>query len=565
MSDSDFQTSSRDEEIVSRSRVVLDGDLSEGKLLSLIRLEREEESLDYKRGYDLAGKRVTKDKLEMVADVVAMANTSGGYIVLGVDEDRSGTAAAYRPSGILQDHLEALDPEKLGSQVNAYLGVPVNFKLQRHYLDDYEGKCFALIYVEESPHSPIIMIKDGQYEKDGRTTPVFRAGDVIIRRGTSTQRVDQNDMRALVSKMRRRERERWTEEILGVRGLTERLDRLIEALGGEAGTPRTGGASGRAGRSHRHEASDFFLGNSAFEGVVFEALRMGDELGIRWYLNNAPAAFYDAVEEAAGSEAPIRANIIRDDRLEPLLDNLAVLAIVCARYRRAEFLVEVRDALYGIYQRAHATDFDRPALRVEVRRSWVWEAVMKRVYAIGAYLLRLGLHHEVPHFIRQPVTWEHDLWRRSFWARHALTMRSRDGGLARQGLCAVTEDYVERREWFYREFGEDKDGVISSLCQFDFLQCVHAIDDAEDYREAYPSFGVFYNERTEPVISLVLRDEAARRALLPEMSDERLAGIIKHLDTAAAREFWAFNGWDADSWRDRKVREFLSRYPAPTY
>ena len=28
----------------------------------------------------------------MAADVVAMANTSGGYILLGVDEDRSGTA-----------------------------------------------------------------------------------------------------------------------------------------------------------------------------------------------------------------------------------------------------------------------------------------------------------------------------------------------------------------------------------------------------------------------------------------------------------------------------------------
>ena len=41
---------------------------------------------------DLSGRRVSKDKLDMAADVVAMANTSGGYILLGVDEDRSGTA-----------------------------------------------------------------------------------------------------------------------------------------------------------------------------------------------------------------------------------------------------------------------------------------------------------------------------------------------------------------------------------------------------------------------------------------------------------------------------------------
>ena len=71
------QTNSGDEEILSRSRVVLDGDLSEEKIISLIRLGGEEEPLDYKRSYDLTGKKVTKDELEIVAEVVAMANTSG--------------------------------------------------------------------------------------------------------------------------------------------------------------------------------------------------------------------------------------------------------------------------------------------------------------------------------------------------------------------------------------------------------------------------------------------------------------------------------------------------------
>jgi len=82
---------------------VLDGDLPEEKIISLIRLGGEKESLDYKRSYDLTGKKVTKVELEMLAEVVAMANTSGGYIVLGVDEDRCGTVAAYRPNGIPQE------------------------------------------------------------------------------------------------------------------------------------------------------------------------------------------------------------------------------------------------------------------------------------------------------------------------------------------------------------------------------------------------------------------------------------------------------------------------------
>ena len=65
------------DEIVASSQVVLDGDLSKERLISLIGLQREEDSLDYKSSYDHTGRRVTKDKLNMVADVAAMANTSG--------------------------------------------------------------------------------------------------------------------------------------------------------------------------------------------------------------------------------------------------------------------------------------------------------------------------------------------------------------------------------------------------------------------------------------------------------------------------------------------------------
>src|SRR6266540_7070461 len=68
-------------------QVVVDGDLSEAKLRTLIARNGEEDVLDYKRSYDLAGSKATKDKLEAARDIVAMANTRGGYIVIGIDED----------------------------------------------------------------------------------------------------------------------------------------------------------------------------------------------------------------------------------------------------------------------------------------------------------------------------------------------------------------------------------------------------------------------------------------------------------------------------------------------
>src|SRR5918995_4986354 len=127
----DNKTFDYSDEITANSQVVLDGNLSKERLISLIGLQREEDSLDYKSSYDLTGRRATKDKLSMVADVVAMANTSGGYIVLGLDEDRSGAIAAYQPNGIHEDHLEALDITKLVDQIENYLNVPVSVTLQR--------------------------------------------------------------------------------------------------------------------------------------------------------------------------------------------------------------------------------------------------------------------------------------------------------------------------------------------------------------------------------------------------------------------------------------------------
>jgi hypothetical protein len=42
--------------------------------------------------------------------------------------------------------------------------------------------------------------------------------------------------------------------------------------------------------------------------LVVEALRTGDDVVLRWYLNNASSIFYDVVEEVAGFGGPARAN-----------------------------------------------------------------------------------------------------------------------------------------------------------------------------------------------------------------------------------------------------------------
>lgn len=547
-----------DAEIRANSRLVLDGDVSTRKLLTLIGLGREEEGLDYKRGYDLAGKRSGKDKLEVVRDVVAMANTRGGYIVLGVDEEPSSTGDRYATNGLDEEDLKALDVDVLKSQVEGYLGTALTLRLQVHRLGEFGGRSFALIHVPESPESPLVMEKSGQYAGEGgRTKAVFHQGDVYVRRGASTCKANQTDMRELFSKVRRREKERWTEEILGLRVLAERFDRVMGAFA-DAGS---GGAQ-RARLAKRK--ADFALGASAFEELVFGMLQAGDHLGLRWYLSNAADVFYEALTEAVASGDEGRALQVADDKLGPLLDNLAVLALTCARYREVRFVKEARDAFYAVYERAYAADFgDPPKESARLRTTWVLEAVIKRVYFVGAALLHSGFWVEMPLFIRQPLRWEDPFWRRILWAFDAVWSRSRDGRLEHKSLCALVQPFVEERGWFYGAFGNNAGNLVPVLSQFDFLQCVHAVEHADEFRAAYPSFGAYPNRVTEPILAKVLDDERARTLLLPQMDDYTLAMIMKHLDAVAGREFAGLGGWESGAWTYRSVAEFLDRYPGP--
>jgi hypothetical protein len=93
------------------------------------------------------------------------------------------------------------------------------------------------------------------------------------------------------------------------------------------------------------------------------------------------------------------------------------------------------------------------------------------------------------------------------------------------------------------------------------IRALIAREEADDERAAYPSFGVYYNSRTEPIIGLVIKDKRAREVLLPKLPDERLANIVKILDEQAGREFVMFDGWDSDSWQDSKIRSFLNQFP----
>jgi hypothetical protein len=275
------------------------------------------------------------------------------------------------------------------------------------------------------------------------------------------------------------------------------------------------------------------------------------------FINRAPREFFRAIESLESSTAE-ELETVKDNRLRPVLDAILTTAIEASGHED-ELIVPTRDAFFRIYERSERLKFPDLA-GTELDKEWVWGEVIKRVYLLGAVMLERRKYSHAAELIEQPITWD-TYWSDMLWARHALTMLARSHKLDRKGLVSLAAEEFDREPWFLEAFDDDKERGLNGLCQLDFLQCVHVAQRTSRGDRAYPSFSLYDNWRTEPIVSALIADPEARRGAIPEMDDNRLAQIIHALDQVAAREAFAVAGWDSGMWRDRKVAQFLEEHP----
>ena len=107
--------------------------------------------------------------------------------------------------------------------------------------------------------------------------------------------------------------------------------------------------------------------------------------------------------------------------------------------------------------------------------------------------------------------------------------------------------------------GADPDDVMSSLCRFDLLACLVAIDAAgsTDTRNWYTHFARFYTTRSEPAARGILTDNEMR-AVLFHGKDDKLAEALRAVNELASSEAWSFAGWDG--FEDPTIVRFLGKW-----
>ncbi len=118
------------------------------ELKNLILHPYESKELDFKGPMAWHGND-KKACCEIVKDILAMANTKGGFIVIGVEETKNG----FSLKGLTTDQIASFQSEEINRFVQRYAEPPINTTLSKI---EHDGKSFVIISVPQFSSVPHI-------------------------------------------------------------------------------------------------------------------------------------------------------------------------------------------------------------------------------------------------------------------------------------------------------------------------------------------------------------------------------------------------------------------------
>ncbi|TKJ32168.1 hypothetical protein CEE39_06225 [bacterium (candidate division B38) B3_B38] len=146
--------------------------LSPEYIRQLLEIKSESKNLDYKEGLNWDDKASRDKKLEIIKDILAMANTQdGGKIVFGVKDDDFSFA------GLKKNDHKSFDQTKVNELLHSYTDPKHFCHVCKQIID---GKYIVVIDVPEFQEDPIICKKDAPSSKN-RDKLILKKGQIYIR------------------------------------------------------------------------------------------------------------------------------------------------------------------------------------------------------------------------------------------------------------------------------------------------------------------------------------------------------------------------------------------------
>jgi hypothetical protein len=185
----------------------LDSEEAMDELINLaLTADQELQNVDFKESFDVNSKA---EWCEILKDIVAMANSGGGVLIIGVKDNGD-------PSGSDVTDLSQLDPAKLTDKIYSYTGQHFsNFKINKA---KREGNDVVLLCIGESS-IPMIFTSPGNYQShDGKQKMAFNVGVIYFRHGAKSEPGTSNDLSLFLTREIEKVKTSW---LSGIRKVIE--------------------------------------------------------------------------------------------------------------------------------------------------------------------------------------------------------------------------------------------------------------------------------------------------------------------------------------------------------
>jgi hypothetical protein len=160
-------------------------------------LRNESDILDFKMGFDPVK---SSDWCELIKDIVSMANSGGGQIVIGVNDD--GTRSGEDVSGFL-----AVDPADITNKIHKY--TEQQFAEFRVDSVGMGGSSIAVMSIGGVRY-PLVFSAPGEYENTmGKSKSAFAKGTVYFRHGAKSEPGTSDDLRDSLERELGRVKDFW--------------------------------------------------------------------------------------------------------------------------------------------------------------------------------------------------------------------------------------------------------------------------------------------------------------------------------------------------------------------
>ena len=169
-----------------------DDPLCDDAIKTLISYKEEDLYVDYKETFD---PKDEKAWLGITSDVMAFANTMGGYIVFGVNDNEFSVVGI--PDSVAK---QISDTNMVMQKLNRYIAPSFTMLRAKKYVTE-SGNIIVVVYVPESKGKTHMFVKPVNYTyPSGKVVQLARPGMIFIRRSATNSIVQPEDFDFLINR-----------------------------------------------------------------------------------------------------------------------------------------------------------------------------------------------------------------------------------------------------------------------------------------------------------------------------------------------------------------------------